>query len=143
MRKSSLINHPLLKNTITDQHFSERSREGRLVAFMARLKSQVGENQSVRAIAVDERTAVLIDKDGGLTIAGENQAVFLEENDALLSPESMSSGNPLTWDLNGEAVRFFSGSSSVDFSGKSLTEWNFGWLGFWAVQDGEFKVYLN
>ena len=143
VRKSSLINHPLLKNTITDQHFSERSREGRLVAFMARLKSQVGENQSVRAIAVDERTAVLIDKDGGLAIAGENQAMFLEENDFMASPEILTSDSPLTWYLDGQALKVFTGKSSEVLTGKNLQEWNFGWIGFWSVQDGELKVSLD
>ncbi len=143
VRKSTLINHPLLQGVITDQHFSERNREGRLLAFMARLREELGDAQAIRGIAVDERTALLIEANGNLTIAGQNQVVFLEENDALLSPENMSSGNPLTWNLNGEAVRFYSGNSSVDLTGKSLVEWDFDWLGFWAVDQGQLKFNID
>jgi cyanophycinase len=52
-----------LRNVITDSHFHDRNRMGRLLAFMARL-AQDGWTRAARAIAVDEMTAVLVEADG-------------------------------------------------------------------------------
>jgi cyanophycinase len=52
-----------LRNVITDSHFHERKRMGRLLAFMARA-AQDGWTNAARAIAVDEMTAVLVEADG-------------------------------------------------------------------------------
>ena len=52
-----------LRNVITDSHFHDRNRMGRLLAFMARL-AEDGWTRAACAIAVDEMTAVLVDADG-------------------------------------------------------------------------------
>ena len=66
---------PPLADTITDTHFVKRDRLGRLMVFMARIL-QDGWADRVRAIAVDEDAAVLVDPDGLGKIVG-GPAYFL------------------------------------------------------------------
>ncbi len=54
----SFIQIPILKNIITDQHYSQRKRQGRHITFMARMKKDFG--LDAKGIAVDEKTAVCI-----------------------------------------------------------------------------------
>jgi cyanophycinase len=68
---------PLLANTITDTHFIKRDRLGRLLVFMARIL-QDGWSPSVRAIAVEENAAVLLEPDGTGKVAGTGPAYFFE-----------------------------------------------------------------
>jgi cyanophycinase len=68
---------PLLASTITDTHFAKRDRMGRLLVFMARLLKD-GWTPRVRAIAVQEDAAVLLDADGSAKVVGEGPAYFLE-----------------------------------------------------------------
>jgi cyanophycinase len=67
---------PLLNVTITDTHFAKRDRMGRLVVFMARILGD-GWSKEVRAIAVEENAAVLLEPDGNAKIVGEGPAYFL------------------------------------------------------------------
>lgn len=136
VRKSTLINHPLLQNMITDQHFSQRNREGRLIAFMARISAE--STTSIRAIAVDEKTAVLIDSNGGMQIVGQNEAYFLEQSSMV--PEILSQGVPLTWDLNQSAVKVFKSNASINFANPNLKNWEFDWSHYWFVQQGELRL---
>jgi cyanophycinase len=53
-----LITHPLMKNIITDTHFTERNREGRLLAFINRANKKY--HQSPIGIGVDENTTFII-----------------------------------------------------------------------------------
>ena len=66
---------PALRNTITDTHFSRRDRMGRLLVFMARIM-QSGDAKDVRAIAIDEHTAVLLNPDGHGKILGTGRHIF-------------------------------------------------------------------
>ncbi len=70
------LNIPLLAGTITDTHFVKRDRLGRLLVFMARIL-QDGWADRVRAIAVDEDAAVLVEPDGSSKVVG-GAAYFLE-----------------------------------------------------------------
>jgi cyanophycinase len=58
---------PGMADAITDQHFVERDRMGRTLAFMARLKTDGGVTD-IKAIAIDRETAVLVDADGVATV---------------------------------------------------------------------------
>jgi cyanophycinase len=82
---------PLLANTITDAHFVKRDRLGRLLVFMARIL-QDGWASSVRAIAVEENAAVLLELDGAATVVGPGPAYFLE---AKTPPEICHRKTPL------------------------------------------------
>ena len=68
---------PLLAGVITDTHFVKRDRMGRLVVFLARIL-QDGWAKQVRAIAVEQDAAVLLDLDGRAKIVGAGPAYFLE-----------------------------------------------------------------
>jgi cyanophycinase-like exopeptidase len=70
------LSAPSLEATITDSHFSERARLGRLLAFMARTIAD-GWTADVRGIGLDERTAVRLDPDGSATAEGAGAAWFL------------------------------------------------------------------
>jgi cyanophycinase len=93
---------PLLKEVITDTHFSARDRLGRTLVFMARIL-QDGRAPHIRDIAVDERTAVLLEPDGMATVVGAGSAYFLQ---ATQKPETCKANTPLTF--RGVAVRSLS-----------------------------------
>jgi cyanophycinase len=84
---------PLLTGIITDTHFAKRDRMGRLIVFLARIL-QDGWVKQVRAIAVDEGAAVLLEPDGQAKIIGSGPAYFVE---AKKSPESCRRKTPLTF----------------------------------------------
>src|SRR5271154_2730809 len=72
---------PQLAGIITDTHFAKRDRMGRLVVFLARIL-QDGWTNSVRAIAVEENAAVLLETDGSAKVVGNGPAYFLETSHA-------------------------------------------------------------
>lgn len=87
------LNDPLLRNTITDTHFDTRKRMGRSMVFMARILA--GKQQtSIRAIGVDERTAVLLSVDGSSTVVGRGAAYFFQAD---RPPRLCVAGKPLTF----------------------------------------------
>src|SRR5271166_6804176 len=90
---------PLLEDTITDTHFGKRDRLGRLLVFMARIL-QDGWAKQVRAIAVEENAALLVEPDGTSHAVGGGPIYFLEATQA---PEVCSYGQPLTF--NGITVQ--------------------------------------
>ncbi len=97
---------PLLTGIITDTHFAKRDRMGRLVVFLARIL-QDGWAKQVRAIAVEEGAAVLLEADGQAKVIGAGPAYFLE---AKKPPEFCERKAPLTF--NGITVhRAASGAS--------------------------------
>ncbi|MBL8229523.1 MAG: cyanophycinase [Bryobacterales bacterium] len=66
-----------LRRLVTDSHFSQRSRMLRTLAFLARLQKDTG-SAEVRAIGVDEQTAVLVEPEGAARVVGKNPAYFLQ-----------------------------------------------------------------
>jgi cyanophycinase len=84
---------PALRGIITDTHFVKRDRLGRLLTFLARIL-QDGKATEARAIAVDERTAALVEPDGVVAIAGEGPVYFLR---AQGKAEVCKAGTPLTF----------------------------------------------
>jgi len=90
---------PLLADTITDTHFVKRDRLGRLLVFMARIL-QDGWAKQIRAIAVDENAALLVETDGSARVVGEGPVYFLE---ATKAPTVCDYRQPLTF--NGISVQ--------------------------------------
>ena len=73
---------PYLDNVITDSHFAKRDRMGRTLGFLARLV-QDGWDKNPRDIAIDEKSAVLVEPDGRVTVVGSGRgAYFLQVNRA-------------------------------------------------------------
>ncbi|MBU3659000.1 MAG: cyanophycinase [Flavobacteriales bacterium] len=103
------IENSYLNNVITDTHFDNPDRKGRLITFLARINSDYG--QLANAIACDEYSAVCIDTNGIARIFGgfpayDDNAYFIQSNCELSNPqpENCTNGNPLTWDLGGQAL---------------------------------------
>lgn len=88
-----LMRIPVLSGVITDSHFVKRDRMGRLLVFLARIL-QDGRAKEARAIAVDERTAALVDPGGAVSIAGEGPVYFLR---AIARPGVCRAGAPLSF----------------------------------------------
>lgn len=66
----------LLQSTITDTHFVKRDRMGRLLVFLGRML-QDGWASEVKAIAVEEDAAFLLEPDGTGTVVGKGPVYFL------------------------------------------------------------------
>jgi cyanophycinase len=85
---------PHLENLLTDSHFAKRDRMGRTLGFLARVMAD-GWSESPREVAIDEKSAVLVEPDGRGTIVGSGKgAYFLRPT---LLPEVCKSGQPLTF----------------------------------------------
>lgn len=131
------VDHNFLNHTITDTHFDNPDRKGRLVVFLARMFAQEGVQS--RAIACDEYTAVCIDTMGEARVFGdfpnyEDYAYFLQVNCALgdPSPELCAANTPLTWNRNGEAVKTYKiPGQSLGQNTFNLTDWKTGVGGQW------------
>jgi cyanophycinase len=85
---------PHLENLLTDSHFAKRDRMGRTLVFLARIM-QDDWSKSPREVAIDEKSAVLVEGDGMGTVVGNGQgAYFLRPT---LAPEVCKFGQPLTF----------------------------------------------
>jgi cyanophycinase len=84
-----MVHLPYMQGVLTDTHFSQRDRMGRLVTFLARATG------SEHGLGVDERTAVLVDPDGEGRVVGENHAYFISPSHP---PEVCQPGVPLVED---------------------------------------------
>lgn len=100
--KDDFLKVPYLQNVITDQHFSQRSREGRIGIFLGRMLMDW--SIAANAIAVDEKTAVCIDEHGIATVVGDNKAYFLTTA-ITRKPEIFSAGSTVTWNNEGKAIQ--------------------------------------
>lgn len=80
-------------NTITDSHFAQRDRMGRLMAFLARQIAD-GKSASALGIGLSEETSVVVDKNGLAIVMGAGNAYFVLADHA---PESCLPGTPLTY----------------------------------------------
>jgi len=85
---------PRLENLITDSHFAKRDRMGRTLGFLARIMKD-GWSASPREIAIDEKSAVLVEADGKATVVGTGKgAYFMKPSRA---PEVCEKGVPLSF----------------------------------------------
>jgi cyanophycinase len=89
----AFLDNPLLSEVITDTHFSARDRMGRTLVFMARILHD-GKAHRVRDIAVDQRTAVLLEPGGMSKVVGAGHAYFLQ---ATRNPQTCKPDTPLTF----------------------------------------------
>jgi len=114
VRHGDFLELPHLSNTITDTHFDDPDRRGRLLTFLARLSVDHGV-QLPRAIACEEYTAVSIQPDGLARVWGEwpdyeDHAYFVRPGcTELMSgsgpvPDLCVAGQPLTWGLSPTAT---------------------------------------
>ena len=66
---------PHLEGKITDSHFVKRDRLGRTLVFLARLR-QDGWSKDSRDIAIDEKSAFLVEDDGKGVVVGSGKGVY-------------------------------------------------------------------
>ena len=88
-----LLGIPILHGIITDSHFDTRHREGRLLVFMARIL-QSGQARTIRAIGVNEQTALLVDATGKGRVVGKGGVSLCT---ARKKPKVCEAGKPLTF----------------------------------------------
>jgi cyanophycinase len=84
---------PGLENILMDSHFAKRDRMGRSLGFLARIV-QDGWSKAPREIAIDEKSALLVEASGRAKVVGTGLGVyFLQVTD---TPEACKPGQPLT-----------------------------------------------
>lgn len=138
--KNDFLNNPYLQNLITDTHFDNPDRRGRLVSFMARMSKDDG--ILPYAVGVDEATAVCIEANGSSKVFGTGLAFFLRQNTT--GPETCISGTRLDWYRSRQAVRCYkvagtaNGTNTFNFSSWSGTG---GTSQYYYVDRGTFGVY--
>ncbi len=99
--KDDFLQVPFMNNVITDQHFSQREREGRTTVFLGRIMNDW--NKTPYGIAVDEKTAVCVDEKGMAVVVGENKAFFLKTFSDK-TPETLETSKSVTWNRDGKAL---------------------------------------
>ena len=102
---NDFLTQPYLSNVITDTHFENPDRRGRLVTFLARMNQDykiVG-----RGIGVDESTALCIESNGTSKVYGSGTVFFLSQNGLAYQPETCVSGNRLDWYRHRQAVKVY------------------------------------
>lgn len=145
---ASFIKNKFLKNTLTDTHFDNPDRKGRVIAFLARIFTDYG--VFANAIACDEYTAVCIDTNGIARVFGnypkyDDNAYFIQSNCELIdrSPENCSLGSPLTWFRQEQALKVYQvKGDSLGSNMFNLHTWQSGSGGTWydwSVQEGVFQ----
>jgi cyanophycinase len=100
--RSFLNTLPGMAGVITDAHLVTRDRMGRLVTFLARLTADGWAGwQSLRAIGVDEQTAVVVDGDIATVMGNDDgqggrtgRAYFLKPT---VAPTTVQAKKPLTF----------------------------------------------
>jgi cyanophycinase len=93
---------PAMRGVITDTHFQQRDRLGRLLTFLARSYS----GRPLRGLGVSEGTVVLVDRAGVATVLGKGPAHLIRAE----APSRVERGQPL--DYRGLRIwRFESGET--------------------------------
>ncbi len=119
----SFIAIPVLTNVIADQHYSQRTRQGRHIVFLARLMKDFKLIDPV-GIGVDEKTAVAVEADGSTKVFGTNMAHFLFP---VTNPEQCEPNQKLNWEKNGRAIAVYSiqgnpsGTSGINLLNKPVS----------------------
>ncbi len=122
---------PFMEDVITDSHFAQRNRQGRISVFLARFAKD--NNRRSFGITSDEDTAITVDSDGKASIYGPGSAYFLQANcSTSYAPEVITKFQPLIWNRGGEALKVYkvpgtsTGTNSFD-----LSDWQTGNGGTW------------
>ena len=146
--KDSFLFNPILNNVITDTHYDNPDRKGRHISFLARIFQDYGVD--AKGIACEEYTAVCIDTNGIGHVYGDyptnaDYAYFLQPSCVLPNnPENCSTGQPLTWSRNNEAVKVYkvagtqNGNNTFNFN-----DWRSGSGGTWQnwfVSNGVLNI---
>lgn len=135
---NDFLNQPFLSDVVTDSHFDNRDRHGRLTTFLARMSH---DNKILaRGIGLDESTTVCIEPNGIGRIYGSGTAYFLSQNDIKGTPERCTNGSRLDWYRNQNAVRVYKIKATTDGTHIfDLNTWAYGTGGshqYYYVREG-------
>ena len=114
-----------LAHTITDSHFSERDRLGRLISFMARITSEKRRDEYF-GLGLDDNTSVVIENNGTGTVFGG----FATRMKTTQKAEQVMEGSPVT--IYGVKRARYGPGDIIDFN-----EQNFEWTDVIDVENGE------
>ncbi|MBL8512483.1 MAG: pre-peptidase C-terminal domain-containing protein [Betaproteobacteria bacterium] len=138
---NNFLGNTMLVNAVTDTHFSQRTRQPRLMAFMASTLHNYGVTwQNVRGIACDEATAYALDTNGSGKVFGANACFFAKATGA---PEVLTPGSPLTWNLSQQALNVYrvpgtpTGTNTFNVSTFTGTG---GTTQYWSADRGTFTI---
>jgi mono/diheme cytochrome c family protein len=67
---------PMLANTLTDTHFKQRDRMGRLMVFLGHYQAR-----DLTGIAVSERTALWVERSGATEVFGEHEVYIVRADE--------------------------------------------------------------
>lgn len=118
--RNDFLETPFLSDLITDTHFNNPDRRGRLLTFMARMSKDY--TVVPRGVGVDEQTAVCIEANGQAKVFGSGTAFFLRQNGSSNTPERCVSGQSLDWYRSRVAVQAYkvngtaTGTGTFNFS---------------------------
>jgi len=118
---------PVLRGVITDTHFVERDRMGRLLVFVAR-QLKDGGYKRITGLAVERETSVTVDKRGAARVLGKGP-IYLVLGDH--KPEVCEPGKPLTF--SDYKVWKFSAGGTFDLRNRPET-------GYYLVSVREGKI---
>lgn len=150
---NDFLKAPYLQNVITDQHYLTRGREGRSMVFLGRINKDW--HVAAKGIAVDERTAVCIDKDGKAQVFADYSATrpysyaYFLSSDAAKQPEQFIANSKVIWKNNEQAVAVYEIPASVNGGGSfnvasfKLNEATGGKLYWWYIENGELIKKLQ
>lgn len=82
-----------MRSVFTEQHFRQRDRMGRLLAFLAR-QIRDGKTKTALGVAANEATSVVVDQKGLATVMGKGNAYFVYAGHV---PEICEPDKPLTF----------------------------------------------
>jgi len=108
-----LLKIPQLQNTLTDSHFAKRDRMGRSLGFLARIIAD-GWSKNPREIAIDEKSAVLVEADGETSVVGSGRGAYFMH--PTQGPEVCQKRQPLTF----RGISVYKVPSGAQFD---LTSW--------------------
>jgi cyanophycinase-like exopeptidase len=134
---TSFISHNHLTEAITDTHFDNPDRKGRLVVFLSRIL--VDYDIQAKAIACDEYTAVCIGTDGIAKVFGDypnydDNAYFIQTNCELSNPapEACIANTALDWNHDGAALKVYAVKGTTTGANTfNLNNWLEGLGGDW------------
>ena len=120
----------LLKGIVTDSHFKERNRQGRLAAFIA--KSQKMAKKPLIGLGIDEQTSLAVEGDGSAKLYSNinGYAWWFEA----INPKDLKNGAPLVAD--NIKVTGISSNSIVNLKDKKIE--NPAFVREYSARNGEF-----
>lgn len=135
---TGFLENPLTKNIITDTHFDDPPRNGRLATFLARIiQDGIAEDYSnLTGIGVEGTVAVVIDENGLASVFDNNDTDYAYFYKPMKAPDVCEPGSSLDWSGDAlESIRILgteNGSNVFDINN-------------WKISEGEIthQYYIN